>query len=77
MIPNRKPCAQKPDHGPRPRADQASALHARMIPMFFLLYDAQREFMSFPQKIMMNRRAEIDDVQKKYEPLRPRKDEGV
>lgn len=45
--------------------------------MFFLLYDAQREFMSFPQKIMMNRRAEIDDVQKKYEPLRPRKDEGV
>lgn len=76
MIPNRKPCAQKPDHGPRPRADPASAFHARMIPMFFLLYDAQREFMSFPQKIMMNRRAEIDDVQKSTNPSVPVRTKG-
>lgn len=40
----------------------AYVFHARMIPMFFKFYDARREYMSFPQEIIIDRMAEINDV---------------
>ena len=78
MIQNRKPCAQKPNRRPHPPRGPACGFHARMISMSSEFYDDWREYMSFPQKITIDQMVESTKFNhKQYEPLRPRKDEGV